>query len=178
VLQSRRGQPQGATPAPWQPADVPPAPPPRPAPVAPKAVEPAPEPAPEAEPEPEPSADEAVTDADETVTDAAPAAPAAPSGDFDLPRVRPERPKKASPDTAKRAATRSTKRTSTRASVAAKSWVEASGTVCPPSHPVKAKKTSFLYHLPGMAAYERTKPDRCYRDEAAAEADGLRKAAR
>jgi hypothetical protein len=32
--------------------------------------------------------------------------------------------------------------------------------------------------VPGGANYERTKPDRCYRDEAAAEADGLRKAAR
>jgi hypothetical protein len=29
-----------------------------------------------------------------------------------------------------------------------------------------------------MFAYERTKPDRCYAEESAAEADGLRKAKR
>jgi hypothetical protein len=57
-------------------------------------------------------------------------------------------------------------------------WVEPSGGRCPPSHPIKAKLRSQLYHLPGMAAYERTSPDRCYRDEAAAEADGLRRAKR
>jgi len=49
---------------------------------------------------------------------------------------------------------------------------------CPTSHPVKAKLSSKLFHLPGMFAYARTKPDRCYRDEAAAEADGLQKAKR
>jgi hypothetical protein len=43
---------------------------------------------------------------------------------------------------------------------------------------VKGKLSSFLYHLPGMAAYTRTKPDRCYRDERAALADGLLKAKR
>jgi hypothetical protein len=37
---------------------------------------------------------------------------------------------------------------------------------------------SRIYHLPGMAAYERTVPDRCYVDAAAAEADGLRIAKR
>jgi hypothetical protein len=57
-------------------------------------------------------------------------------------------------------------------------WVEPEGPVCPPSHPVKAKLRSGIFHLPGMAAYRRTTPDRCYPDEAAAEGDGLRKAAR
>ena len=57
-------------------------------------------------------------------------------------------------------------------------WVDPDGTVCPPAHPVKAKLASGIYHLPGMTAYERTTPDRCYRDEDAAEADGLRKAKR
>jgi micrococcal nuclease len=52
------------------------------------------------------------------------------------------------------------------------------GAVCPGTHPVKAKLTSRIFHLPGMAAYERTSPDRCYRDEASAEADGLRKSKR
>jgi hypothetical protein len=58
-------------------------------------------------------------------------------------------------------------------------WVaaDADGT-CPPSHPIKAKSTSGLFHLPGMFAYARTKPDRCYADEAAAVADGFAKAKR
>jgi hypothetical protein len=33
---------------------------------------------------------------------------------------------------------------------------------------------SGIYHVPGGFNYARTKPDRCYRDVAAAEADGLR----
>ena len=49
---------------------------------------------------------------------------------------------------------------------------------CPPTHPVKAKMSSGIYHLPGMVAYGRTHPDRCYLDPAAAEADGLRPAKR
>jgi len=64
----------------------------------------------------------------------------------------------------------------TRATGAA--WVEPDGDACPAGHPVKAKLSSKIFHVPGGANYERTKPDRCYRDEAAAEADGLRKAAR
>ena len=52
------------------------------------------------------------------------------------------------------------------------------GGTCPSSHPIKAKLRSKLFHLPGMVAYERTNPDRCYRDEAAAEADGLTRAKR
>jgi hypothetical protein len=43
---------------------------------------------------------------------------------------------------------------------------------------VKAKLSSRLFHLPGMFAYNRTKPDRCYSDEEAATADGLTKAKR
>jgi hypothetical protein len=49
---------------------------------------------------------------------------------------------------------------------------------CPASHPVKAKLASKVFHLPGMANYERTKADRCYVDAGAAEADGLRQAKR
>ena len=49
---------------------------------------------------------------------------------------------------------------------------------CPATHPVKAKLTSGIYHVPGGGNYERTKPDRCYVDAAAAEADGLRAAKR
>jgi len=57
-------------------------------------------------------------------------------------------------------------------------WMEPVGGTCPPTHPVKAKLSSGIYHLPGMAAYDRTHPDRCYLDAAAAEADGLRPAKR
>jgi hypothetical protein len=62
---------------------------------------------------------------------------------------------------------------------AAGTWVapDQRGT-CPASHPVKAKLSSKVFHLPGMSAYDRTSPDRCYCDEPAAEADGLRRAKR
>jgi hypothetical protein len=57
-------------------------------------------------------------------------------------------------------------------------WVEPSGDVCPTTHPVKAKLTSKIFHVPGGQMYDRTKPDRCYRDAGAAESDGLRQAKR
>lgn len=53
-------------------------------------------------------------------------------------------------------------------------WVEPVDGECPPTHPVKGKMSSKIYHLPGGFNYARTKPDRCYVDAAAAEADGLR----
>ena len=65
-----------------------------------------------------------------------------------------------------------------RRRLAAKRWVEPTGGVCPTTHPVKAKISSKIFHLPGMTNYERTNPDRCYADAAAAEADGLRAAKR
>jgi hypothetical protein len=61
---------------------------------------------------------------------------------------------------------------------AAEAWLAPDDGVCPTSHPVKAKLASKIYHLPGMQNYERTHPDRCYRDAAAAEADGFRPAKR
>jgi hypothetical protein len=57
-------------------------------------------------------------------------------------------------------------------------WVEPTDGTCPASHPVKAKMSSKIFHVAGGLNYERTHPDRCYRDPAAAEADGLRKSAR
>jgi hypothetical protein len=57
-------------------------------------------------------------------------------------------------------------------------WVDPDDGVCPVSHPVKAKLASGIYHRPGGQSYERTCPDRCYRDRDAAEADGLRAAKR
>jgi len=57
-------------------------------------------------------------------------------------------------------------------------WVEPVDGECPPTHPVKAKLSSGIFHVPGGAMYARTHPDRCYLDAAAAEADGLRPAKR
>jgi hypothetical protein len=45
----------------------------------------------------------------------------------------------------------------------------------PASHPVKAKESSGIYHVPGGRFYDRTTPDRCYPTAAAAEADGYRR---
>jgi hypothetical protein len=57
-------------------------------------------------------------------------------------------------------------------------WLEPVNGDCPSGHPVKAKMSSGIYHLPGGLSYDRTHPDRCYRDATAAEADGLRPAKR
>jgi hypothetical protein len=46
------------------------------------------------------------------------------------------------------------------------------------SYPVKAKESSGLYHMPGMLAYARTRPDRCYPSAEDAEADGFARAKR
>lgn len=57
-------------------------------------------------------------------------------------------------------------------------WVPASEGVCPPTHPVKAKLSSKIFHTPGARNYGRTHADRCYPDEQSAAADGLRPALR
>ena len=57
-------------------------------------------------------------------------------------------------------------------------WVGPTGRICPPSHPVKAKLSSRIFHLPGMAAYNRTTPDRCYVDESSAVEDGFTRSKR
>jgi len=98
---------------------------------------------------------------------AAPAPPPQPSAEKATPAAPP------APAPKKAAAKKTTKKAEP-----AVAWVEPSGGVCPESHPVKAKLSSRLYHLPGMFAYPRTKPDRCYRDGDAAEADGLTRAKR
>jgi hypothetical protein len=61
---------------------------------------------------------------------------------------------------------------------AARAWVDPKGAFCPSSHPIKGKLSSGIYHLPGMLAYDRTTPDRCYQSEDGAQNDGLRKAKR
>ena len=55
-------------------------------------------------------------------------------------------------------------------------WIEPDAGACPTSHPVKAKLASGIFHVPGGANYDRTKPDRCYSSAEAAETDGLRPA--
>ena len=66
-----------------------------------------------------------------------------------------------------------------KATPPAPKWVEpVSADMCPETHPIKAKLSSKLFHLPGMFAYPRTKPDRCYDTEQSAIADGLTKAKR
>jgi hypothetical protein len=86
-------------------------------------------------------------------------------------------PKAATPKaaTAKPAKPQAATQKSSRARASA--WVEpkADGN-CPPTHPIKAKMASGIFHAPGGANYARTKPDRCYVDAAAATADGLRPA--
>lgn len=57
-------------------------------------------------------------------------------------------------------------------------WVDPEAGTCPVSHPVKVKLSSGIFHEPGMLAYDRTVPDRCYRDATTAEADGFRRAKR
>jgi len=57
-------------------------------------------------------------------------------------------------------------------------WVEPVGTTCPPDHPVKVKLASRLFRVPGMFAYDRTRPDRCYGDEHEAIAEGFTRAQR
>ena len=54
-------------------------------------------------------------------------------------------------------------------------WIEpAPSGACPAHHPVKAKLSSGIFHVPGGANYTRTQPDRCYLSAEAAESDGLR----
>lgn len=57
-------------------------------------------------------------------------------------------------------------------------WRAATDGTCPDGFPVKAKLKSGIFHIPGMLAYDRTSPDRCYASAEAAEADGLRAAKR
>jgi hypothetical protein len=57
-------------------------------------------------------------------------------------------------------------------------WVEPADGTCPATHPVKAKLSSGIFHVPGGQNYDRTHADRCYVDADAAAADGLRQSQR
>ena len=61
-----------------------------------------------------------------------------------------------------------------RAEAPVEAWIDPVGDACPTTHPLKAKLASGIYHEPGGQMYDRTMPDRCYRDADAAIADGLR----
>ncbi len=107
-----------------------------------------------------------------------PAAPAAPVVEESVKKavkaVKKATPRKAvAQDTGATAPVRSRVRKARR-----QPWVEPLGTATPTTHPVKAKLSSMLYHLPGMAFYDRTRPDRCYVDAEAAEADGFNRSKR
>jgi len=83
----------------------------------------------------------------------------------------------------RKAATKSARRVARKAAPSAppapeRAWVEPSGNVCPPSHPVKGKLASKIFHLPGQLNYDRTTPDRCYKDADTATGDGLRQSKR
>ncbi len=57
-------------------------------------------------------------------------------------------------------------------------WMAPVDGACPDGFPIKAKLSSGIFHLPGMAAYGRTHPDRCYASADDAITDGLRAAKR
>jgi hypothetical protein len=65
-----------------------------------------------------------------------------------------------------------------KGTAADRKWLPPEGDACPPTHQVKAKLSSMIYHLPGMAAYARTTPDRCYATAEDAEEDGFARAKR
>jgi len=87
-------------------------------------------------------------------------------------------PKKAPP--AKAAPAKAVKKAAKKAArtVPKPAWVEPVGNVCPPSHPIKVKLASRIFHVPGLLAYDRTNPDRCYTDERSAASDGFTRAKR
>ena len=57
-----------------------------------------------------------------------------------------------------------------------RAWVEPNDGRCPDGFPIKANDKSGIFHVPGGRFYERTIPERCYPDEASAQADGYRRA--
>ncbi len=55
-------------------------------------------------------------------------------------------------------------------------WVAANADgSTPATHPIKAKDSSGIFHVPGGRFHDRTKADRCYATAEAAEADGYRR---
>lgn len=149
---------------------------------------------------PEPGADVAPTTPAPTppAPPAAPTAPAGPAPTIAAPTAKKAAAKKAAAvksaakkavakkEVAKKAAAqkvakaaKAVKKAASGPAPATDPWVAPEeGGACPVTHPVKAKVSSRLFHLPGMFAYNRTAADRCYVDEATAVADGFTKAKR
>jgi hypothetical protein len=117
-------------------------------------------------------------DGEPTTAEEPPSTPASPAAKKAAPRRTPARtapPAKKAPAARKAAAKKAAPK---QEKVVLPPWVAPDGLICPPSHPIKAKLSSQLFHLPGMFAYARTTPDRCYASAEEAEADGLRSAKR
>jgi len=57
-----------------------------------------------------------------------------------------------------------------------RSWRPPVDGACPDGYPIKGNENSGIFHVPGGRFYERTVPERCYANEADAEADGFRRA--
>jgi hypothetical protein len=68
----------------------------------------------------------------------------------------------------------STSSSTVSATATSDGWADPVDGACPSGYPVKGKLSSGIYHVPGGTSYERTTPDRCYVDAAAAESNGLR----
>lgn len=85
------------------------------------------------------------------------------------PAAEPSSPTLQAPVTASPAPTRDARATEP-------SWTSPCDGRCPETHPIKAKTASGIYHRPGGRSYDRTAPDRCYRLDSDAEADGFRAA--
>lgn len=49
-----------------------------------------------------------------------------------------------------------------------------SGLNCPATHPLKGNRESMIYHRPGQAFYDQTRPEACFATPADAEAAGFR----
>jgi len=176
AMQARRLSPEATMPSrdPW-----PPVVPPRSEPVATQEAvpKPEPEPAPQAQPEPEPPAPEPPSPepapAPEPVAKAAKKARPLKPPSIDAPTEPAPAARKATKRAAKKAAPPPAEPTPVV------HWIEpTSPDMCPDSHPIKAKLSSKIFQLPGMFAYNRTRPDRCYDNEESAVADGLTKAKR
>jgi hypothetical protein len=52
------------------------------------------------------------------------------------------------------------------------------GRDCPEGYPIKARRATRLYHVPGGAWYPRMTPDTCFATEAAAQQAGYRRSRR
>jgi hypothetical protein len=112
-----------------------------------------------------------------TAAPTASAAPSAPGTVTQQPagRVRPLKATKAP----SKATSKATKKTSKEAPPADRKWIAPiSDDLCPQSHPVKAKLSSRIFHIPGGQNYARCRPDRCYETEQAAQADGFSRSQR